>query len=130
MARILIIDDNVTLLELIALVLLAAGHTVTTAADGEIAARLFRAAPFDLILTDMIMPNGEGIETITTLRREFPAIRIIAMSGGTRRSQNYLDMAARLGAHRTLSKPFAPDELHAAIAATLAAEAMPPVQTE
>ena len=125
MARILIIDDDALLLESIELMLMASGHAVTTAADGRLAAQLFRAQTFDLILTDMVMPNREGIETVIAVHRDFPAVGVIAMSGGVVGSSDYLRMAARLGAHRTLSKPFTADLLHEAIAATLAAVIKP-----
>jgi DNA-binding response OmpR family regulator len=121
MARILVIDDEPLLLESIELMLLASGHVVTTAANGRLAAKLFNAQTFDLIITDMVMPDREGIETVITVHRDFPAVGVIAMSGGVIGSSDYLHMAARLGAHRTLSKPFTADMLHVAIAATLAA---------
>ena len=121
MARILIIDDDEALLFTLEATLIAAGHTVATATDGLEAAKLFRFEPFEIILTDIIMPNREGLETIITLHREFPQVGVIAMSGGVSNSKIYLDLAARLGAHRTLSKPFAPGQLATAIADTLAA---------
>lgn len=67
----------------------------------------------------MVMPNRDGIETITALHRDFPEVGVIAMSGGTTGSKVYLKMAAWLGAHRTLSKPFTPQQLNDAIADTL-----------
>ena len=65
------------------------------------------------------MPNREGLETIFTLRREFPSVGVIATSGGFGNSGLYLEMAARLGAHQTLLKPFTPRQLDDAIAKTL-----------
>lgn len=121
MARILIIDDDETLLTTLEQFLRAAGHAVVTASDGAKAAKLFRAEPFELILTDIVMPNREGLETIIELRREFPDVGVIAMSGGVARSKLYLELAAELGAHRTLAKPFAPLQLAEAIADTIRA---------
>ena len=121
MARILVIDDEEPLLTTIAHVLTAEGHTVATAVDGEKAARMFRAEGFDLILTDIVMPNRDGLETVMTLRREFPKIAVIAMSGGVaisnfvQRSKTYLDLAAQLGAHCTLAKPFSRQQLNDAV---------------
>lgn len=115
MARILVIDDDETLLTTLEVSLTDAGHAVVTASDGLKAAKLFRAEPFEVIITDIVMPNGEGLETVITLRREFPEVRIIAMSGGATNSKMYLDMAARLGAHRTLNKPFSLGELTTAL---------------
>lgn len=111
MARILVIDDDDSIRLLVAEILAAAGHAVTTADGGTKGAKLFRAAPCDLILTDIVMAEGEGLETIIKLHREFPAVPIIAMSGGSSFSTDYLEMAAKLGAARTLNKPFSGDEL-------------------
>ena len=120
MARILVIDDDEALLTTLKELLAIAGHAVVTASDGLEGAKLFRAEPFDVIITDLIMPNREGLETIITLHREFPAVGVIAMSGGIARSKTYLAIAARLGAHRTLAKPFTTQQLNDAIADTLA----------
>ena len=117
MARILIIDDEEALLATLRQLLIASGHVVVTATDGLKAAQLFRAEPFDLILTDIVMPNREGLETIITLHREFPKVGVIAMSGSSGHSKIYLDLARRLGAHRTLAKPFTPQELKEAVTA-------------
>ncbi len=119
MARILVIDDDEILLGILELALTAAGHAVTTAGDGLQAALLFRAEPFDVIVTDIMMPNREGIETVITLHRDFPEIGIIAMSGGASTSKLYLGIVARLGAHRTLAKPFTPQLLEEAVAGVL-----------
>lgn len=119
MARILIIDDDEALLFTLERWLAAAGHVVAAAADGLEAAKLFRAMPFELIVTDLVMPNREGLETIIMLRREFPEVRVIAMSGGTAGTKIYLELAARLGAHNTLEKPFTPDQLNTAVTLTL-----------
>jgi CheY-like chemotaxis protein len=127
MARILVIDDDETLCATLEQLLAEAGHAVVTATDGLKAARLFRAEPFHLIITDIIMPNREGLETVIELHRDFPDTGVIAMSGGVAMSRTYLSMAARLGAHRTLAKPFTPQQLHAAIGETLAAVSAAPL---
>lgn len=121
MARILVIDDDETLLGTLEPLLASSGHAVVTATDGLKAAKLFRAEPFEIILTDIVMPNREGLETIVALHKEFPEIGVIAMSGGSTASKAYLAMAARLGAHRTLAKPFTPQQLADAIADAQAA---------
>ena len=120
MARILLIDDDDPLREIIALSLTEAGHSVTQARDGNQGADLFRVTPTDLIITDLIMPGREGLETISTLRRENPLLPIIAISGGVTNSEFYLKLAAGLGATRTLAKPFARAELLQAISEVLA----------
>lgn len=122
MARLLVVDDDETLLSTLELILLEAGHNVAIVPDGLEAAKLFHAKPFDVIITDLVMPNREGLETIVALRRDFPAVAIIAMSGGVDQSKTYLQLAAKLGAHRTLAKPFTPQALHGAIAAVLSGD--------
>jgi DNA-binding response OmpR family regulator len=120
MARILLIDDDDPLRSVIAQNLIIAGHTVVQAADGRQGVDLFHATPVDLVLTDLVMPGKEGIETIIELHRERPELPIIAMSGGMPRSAMYLDIAAKLGARRALSKPFTPETLLKAIEEVLA----------
>ena len=127
MARILVIDDDESLLATLGQLLAASGHIVATAGDGREGAKKFRAQPADLIFSDIFMPNQEGIETIIALHREFPSVAIIAMSGGHTLSKTCLAMAARLGARQTLAKPFTPAQLQDAINAALGAQApIPP----
>ena len=93
-------------------------YEVVAAADGNKGLRLYREDPTDLVVTDIIMPEKEGIETIIDLRREFPEVKIIAMSGGGHgKPDSYLHMAKGLGAQRTLTKPFGKKELLEAIGA-------------
>jgi DNA-binding response OmpR family regulator len=115
MARILLIDDDDPLRSVIAQNLVIAGHTVVQAADGRQGVDLFHTTPIDLVLTDLVMPGKEGVETIIELHRERPELPIIAMSGGMPRSAMYLDIAAKLGARRALAKPFTPETLLKAI---------------
>lgn len=125
MARILIIDDDDLLREVIAATLRHAGHTVYQACEGRQGVELFHAAPADLVLTDLIMPGQEGIETIMQLRDRHPGLPIVAMSGGATHSTFYLAIAAKLGARRILAKPFTPDELVRVITETLGDTAPP-----
>ena len=112
MPRILIIDDNPDVLTAVHWVLASEGHTVEDAPTGSKGIALHRANPFDLILTDIVMPEKEGISTIIDLRREYPHLKIIAMSGGGDfEPYGYLDIAIRVGADRTLPKPFSRKEL-------------------
>ena len=121
MPRILLVDDDDLLRKMLRVTLVKMGHQVVEASDGQEALRLCDAAPPDLILTDLIMPEKEGLETIAEVHRTHPAVKIIAMSGGGRGSaENYLHLAERLGAHRTLSKPFSNEALAEAIAAVMA----------
>jgi DNA-binding response OmpR family regulator len=123
MSRILIVDDDPHVRSMLEHVLRKADHDVETAEDGKEALRVHRERPVDLIVTDIIMPEKEGLETITELRKSFPAVKIIAISGGGRIGPSqYLKMAKVLGANRTFSKPFNPSELIAAVEELLAHE--------
>lgn len=87
--------------------LLAAGYEVTVAADGDKAIEAFGQRPFHLMVTDIIMPDREGIETLLEVRRQWPDCKIIAISGGGRvDAEQFLSLAGNLGADATLKKPF------------------------
>jgi DNA-binding response OmpR family regulator len=120
MAQILLIDDDNLLRGVLAKALGHAGHTVIQAIDGQQGVELSRAATIDLVITDLLMPVKEGVETIIALRRERPQLPIIAMSGGASHSPLYLDIAKKIGAKRILPKPFTPQELTALIQEVLA----------
>jgi CheY-like chemotaxis protein len=127
MARILLIDDEEDLREAISLALQYHGHEVTQAATGRVVFGLSeraQAAPFDLIITDIVMPDVEGLETIIAARAALPGTKIIAMSG-TRAVRGlqpeYLRLAERLGADGTLFKPFSTAELFRLVETTLQA---------
>jgi DNA-binding NtrC family response regulator len=106
LARILIIDDDVQILNMLRQTLEREGYDVVEASNGKQGIRLYREEPVDLIITDIIMPEKEGIETILELKRDYPDVKIIAISGGGRIGpEEYLDMAEKLGAQRTFIKP-------------------------
>jgi CheY-like chemotaxis protein len=112
--RVLVADDSADMRESLKLVLERAGYEVRLAADGSHALEMQRAAPCDVLITDIFMPECDGLETITGFRREFPAVKIIAMSGGGLRivrGQQYLQTAQAAGADATLNKPFDPKSL-------------------
>lgn len=112
MADILVIDDEGLMREMLQTILAREGWTVQTAINGVDGMRKIIADPARVVVTDIIMSGGEGIETIRELRKAFPDIRIIAMSGGGRHGAiSFLDMASKLGAHATLPKPFASAQL-------------------
>ena len=125
MARILLIDDDALLRGVLAKSLGYAGHEVVQASDGQQGVELFRATPVDLVITDLIMPVQEGVETIVQIRRENPVMPIIAISGGLTHSSLYLKMAEKIGARRVLGKPFTPQELIQAVAEVLATPKRP-----
>ena len=103
---ILVIDDDETIRLLLRAILEREGYRVEDASDGDVGIKQYRKNPTDLVITDLIMPNKEGIETIRDLRREFPNVKIIAVSGGGRIGpDSYLKMARGVGALRTLNKP-------------------------
>ena len=116
MARILLIDDDDAVLTVTADVLRQGGHTVATAPDAKTGLALHRAGQPDLIITDINMPEMDGIELIMTLRHTAPRPRVIAISGGYRFSESlFLPVAQRLGVQRTLAKPIRADELLQAV---------------
>ena len=116
MARILIIDDDADLRTTLRDLLEQAGYAVVEAHDGHAGLTSYEAAPTDLIITDLLMPEREGLETITALRRINPQVKIIAITGGGQTGQlDFLRAAAVLGAQRTLHKPFNRQTLLAAV---------------
>ena len=115
MPAVLLIDDDDLVRGMLTKALIRAGHKVTEAADGQQGVELARAATFDVVVTDLVMPVQEGVETILTLRRERPRLPIIAISGGVSNSKLYLDIAGKIGARRILPKPFTPKALIALI---------------
>ena len=107
-----VIDDDVAVRQTIALLLEDAGIEVVQAGDGKEGFRAFQRARPDLIVTDIIMPEKEGIQTIIDIRKQDPKLPIIAISGGGRiGNTDFLEIAARLGASTTLPKPFDPEVL-------------------
>ncbi len=120
MARILIIDDETQIRSMLRLMLERVGYEVIEAADGMEGLRQYRDNPSDLIITDLIMPNKDGIGMMIELKKEFPSVKIIAMSGGgVNRPEGYLDGAKKLGATRTLTKPIDRDKMLDAVKETL-----------
>jgi DNA-binding response OmpR family regulator len=126
MANVLLIDDDEMLRTVLAIAMEQAGHKVLQADDGQKGVELSRTASVDIVITDLIMPVQEGVETIMTLRRERPRLPIIAISGGVSNSKLYLDIAGKIGAKRMLPKPFAPRQLVALIEEILNEESAKP----
>ena len=110
MARVLVIDDEVEQREAVQEMLESAGHEVILAAGGMEGLAKHRQNPVDLILVDLFMPEPDGFETMHLLRREFPDVRIVAMSGKNF-ANTMLSVARRLGSVAVLAKPFTQDEL-------------------
>jgi PAS domain S-box-containing protein len=115
--RILVADDEAGVRAFLRDVLEQGGHEVTEAADGKQALQQARANPVDLVITDLVMPKQEGIETIRALRKEMPGIGIIAITG--KFEGPYLKMVQMLGADAVLTKPVSPEVLLAKVAEVL-----------
>jgi CheY-like chemotaxis protein len=113
MHRVLVIDDNQDMRDLMQVILVGAGYEVDVAPDGMAGLARLRAQPSDVVITDIFMPNQDGIETITHVRRDYPQIKVVAVSGGGKlvRGKGYLLTAQEIGAHAVLPKPFDQDEL-------------------
>ena len=107
MARVLVIDDEEQVRTLIREVLEGAGHEVMEAGNGREAMKLYEANPTKVVITDLVMPEQDGLETIRELRRRFPTVKIIAVSGAQQKlNLELLYVAEKLGALHTLEKPF------------------------
>jgi CheY-like chemotaxis protein len=117
MAKILVIDDDPQMRRLLSRLLSGEGHAVHEAPNGRDGIELFRRVHPVLVITDLVMPEQEGIETIRELRREAPTIPILAISGDG--PSVYLRAATELGASAALEKPFGADELLSVVAKLL-----------
>lgn len=105
---VLVIDDDAQIRDLLKQALEVGGYEVSVACDGKDGMNQYRDNPADLVITDIIMPEKEGLETIMDFRREFPEVKILAMSGGGAVGpEEYLRMAEKIGALKTFVKPFA-----------------------
>jgi len=118
--NILIIEDDGALRKVMAKVLRMSGHQVSEAEDGRVGLRLFREDAFDLVVSDLLMPEKEGIETIMELRENNPDLPILAVSGGFATDrEGPLHDAEILGASASLAKPFTVQEFSDAVEALL-----------
>jgi len=110
--RVLVVDDNSDMRSFLKLVLERAGFEAQVAADGQRALDLQRERPADVLITDIFMPESDGIELIARFKSGFPQVKIIAMSGGGHVSKkDYLPVAKAIGADGVLQKPFAAETL-------------------
>lgn len=115
MARILVIDDNTLTRHMLRQALERAGYEVLEASNGKAGVQVQRSTPADMIITDILMPEQGGLETIRVLQRDSPGVKIIAISGGSQIGDyDSLAVAQSLGARQALQKPFTlQDMLHA-----------------
>lgn len=110
--RVLVVDDNADVLLSINALLEGAGYESETASDARRAIEIHRRRPADVVITDIFMPDQDGLETIVKFRAEWPGVKIVAMSGGGDiAKQDYLQVAQHAGADAMLRKPFEPEEL-------------------
>lgn len=122
--HILVIEDHAPMARTIETILVADRHTVARATDGRAGMALFMHQRFDLVITDILMPNQEGLETIREMVAHNPAVKIIAVSGSGRDGgMDYLRIAEAFGAVATLQKPFQPEDLLRLVRATPTADA-------
>ncbi len=123
MARILIIDDEAAIRRLVRIHFERAGYQVTEAPDGRAGLALHAADPADVIITDLFMPDFDGIETIRELRRVGGGVKVIVASGGDSTGRlSMLGDAKLLGADRAFQKPVKPEELVKAVRELLGGE--------
>ena len=116
MRTILIVEDDEHLRSTLKLILIHSGYAVLEAVNGEGVGAIYEQQHPDLVITDLLMPDKDGLEVILDLRRLDRSARIIAMAGGAKkRGDTYLLLAQKFGASRTLVKPFTPDELLEAV---------------
>lgn len=121
--RVLVIDDDEAVREIICNSLELGGLQATAAKDGAEGIAVFEPGAFDVVVSDILMPGTEGIETIRTIRDRSSEVKILAISGGDRNGNpTFLNMALKLGANASLMKPFRPAELLAAIESLLDAK--------
>lgn len=119
MSHILVIDDEPAVRTVVGEILSAAGHLVSQAGNGYRALNLLRTDAIDLVITDLVMPDCDGIEMIMTLRHQYPALPVITMSGALTYAPLYLNIARNLGVRHTLTKPFDAGALLLAVDQTL-----------
>lgn len=117
MSKILVVDDDAQMRTMISQMLEREGYTISTASNGKEAVTRYRQVNSDLVVLDILMPEMDGIEATMQLKRDFPNIRILAMSGGRRAlsPQFNLDSAMVLGVQGTLAKPFTREQLLRAV---------------
>lgn len=120
MARILVMDDEATAREMVRQVLQSRGHEVVEAADGNAGMELLRSGGFAAVVIDVMMPGRGGVETLIDIHRDFKSVKVIVISGKIDvDSDAFRTLAEHFGASRILRKPFAPEDLLAAVDALL-----------
>ena len=119
-SRILLIDDDDLFRKVVHVMLTTAGYNIQAAANGKAGMDHYRQQPSDVVITDILMPVQEGLETIQALKGLDPDVKIIAMSSGGEGEFGYLQSAVAFGARPILRKPFSRDELLSTLADVVA----------
>jgi DNA-binding NtrC family response regulator len=117
-ASIVVVDDDAGVRRALRDVLEKDGYQVREAPNGRLAMQEVRRERADILITDIFMPEQEGVETIGAARRAYPDLKIIAISGAA--GAGYLEVARLMGAHATLSKPFLPSQVRETVRTILA----------
>jgi DNA-binding NtrC family response regulator len=126
--KILLVDDDEMFRKSFQELLMGCGYETYVARNGNEAIVILHLIPVDMVVTDIVMPGKDGMEIIKTIQMLWPAMKIIAVSGGgICAPELYLDMAVKLGATTAIPKPFTPDQLIGAMENILASRPMPPV---
>ena len=117
MSLILLVDDHEPICQTLKKLLQLMGHDTLIALNGRQALALQKETPADVLITDIFMPEMDGYELIQRFRRDFPLVKVIAMSGGIHRAPDgpFLEVAEKIGAHWLLRKPFSPEQLGAVV---------------
>ncbi len=119
MAKVLVVDDDQAILDIVELWLESEGHSVSQALDGDLALDRLKAEDFDVLITDLIMPKTESIQLIMNIRKTHKKMGILAISGGGKKGANYLGAAEKLGADAILAKPLEQSQIVSAVEALL-----------
>lgn len=131
MKKILVVDDEDAIRSMISVVLKAHDREFVEASNGTEAKQLIESSSFDLVISDVIMPDCDGIELVMSIRQKRPSLPVIIMSGGGRvQAVHYLNLAEKLGAARVFEKPFDTAALRRAVAELLGETAEEGVQEE
>ena len=118
---ILIVDDEPEIREILNVILAKSGHRIACAGDGHEAVKVLAQSKFDLVITDLLMPESDGLEVIAAVRKKYPGTKVIAMSGGGHvPGEQYLGIARGFGAHAVLPKPFNISDVETTVAAAMA----------
>lgn len=125
MSKILVVEDDSALRRLVTTVLARRNFSVAEAADGGEALAILSTTAFDLVITDILMPEIEGLELVRFVRARHPGAKVMADSGGGSHLVSYTQLAKQLGADEVLAKPFTPAELVAVVERLLSGGAAP-----